>query len=147
MSGDAGGGHRYPDDPSEKRDLESADEFISIGRVDWFVTKTWRKLHAVPEFTDEHRADMETEWAVLSPVRLACGRMAAGVQIPGMFTRMGGWRCKGCCRATGMPEGIGSPKNSDGCRAILGLPAGGGPAVVLEADGGDESGERSERGE
>ncbi len=102
---------------------EDADYFIEIGRVDWFVTKCWNRLHAVndQEWTGEHRADMEQEWAVLSPVRLACGRMAAGVWIPGMFTRMGGQRCKGCCRALGYPEGKGSPKNDWVCRVILGL--------------------------
>jgi hypothetical protein len=102
--------------------LESAAEFIAIARVDWLVTKSWNRLHAVLEWTDEHRADMEQEWAVLPPVRLACGRTAASVHIPGMFSRMGAQRCTGCCRATGMVPGIGSPKNSDDCRAILGLP-------------------------
>jgi len=101
--------------------LESAEQFISIGRVDWFVAKSWNRLHAVPEFTDEHKADMEAEWAVLSPVRLACGRTAAGVWIPGMFTRMGAQRCRGCCRATGLPEGKGSPKNDDACRVLMGI--------------------------
>ena len=106
---------------------DSADEFISIGRVDWLVSKSWRKLHAVrdADWTDENRTDMAAEWGVSSPVRLACGRTAAGVWIPGMFTRMGAQRCKGCCRATGLPEGKGSPKNDNACRVILGLPAGG----------------------
>jgi hypothetical protein len=105
--------------------LESADEFISIARLDWLVTRSWNRLHAVLEWTDVHRADMEQEWAVLSPVRLACGRVAASVHIPGMFTRMGAQRCSGCCRATGLPMGAGSPKNSDECRVLLGLPVDG----------------------
>jgi hypothetical protein len=110
--------------------LESAEQFISIGTYDWYVSKSWNRLHAVTEFTDEHKADMEMEWAVLSPVRLACGRTAASLWIPGMFSRMGAERCKGCCRATGMPAGKGSPKNDDACRAILGLPANGDAAIV-----------------
>jgi hypothetical protein len=101
--------------------LESAEQFIGLARYDWLVTKSWNRLHAVLEFTDEHKADMEAEWAVLSPVRLACGRTAAGVWIPGMFTRMGAQRCGGCCRATGLPEGKGSPKNDDACRVLVGL--------------------------
>ena len=102
---------------------DSADEFISIGKMDWLVSKSWRKLHAVrnADWTDENRADMAAEWGVSSPVRLACGRTAAGVWVPGMFTRMGAQRCKGCCRATGLPEGKGSPKNSRDCRIVLGL--------------------------
>jgi hypothetical protein len=68
------------------------------------------------------------DWAVTEPIRLACGRVAEGLWIPGMFTRMGAERCKGCCRALGYPQGKGSPKNDDACRVLLGLPAGGGPA-------------------
>jgi hypothetical protein len=103
---------------------EDADQFIELVRLDWAVTKTWNRLHAVkPEtWTDEHRDDMECEWAVLAPVRLACGRTAAYLCIPGLFSRMGAQRCTGCCRATGMPQGKGSPKNDDACRVILGLP-------------------------
>lgn len=115
---------------------ESADEFISIGRVDWFVAGLGRRLHAVRDeaWTSEHRADMEQDWVVWSvPVRLACGRAAATVSIPGMFTRMGAERCKGCCRATGLPAGTGSPKNSDECRVLLGLPTGGGLAAEQPA--------------
>ena len=123
--------------------LESAEEFISIGRYDWFTTRTGRRLHAVLEFSGEHKADMEAEWAVLSPVRLACGRVAAGVWIPGMFSRMGAERCRGCCAALGYPAGKGSPKNDDACRVILGLPAdGGGLREVLgREEHDDEEGE------
>jgi hypothetical protein len=129
--------------PPESADREGdAAEFIDIGRMDWFVSKSWNRLHAVLEFTDDHKADMEQEWGVSSPVRLACGRTAAGVWIPGMFTRMGAQRCKGCCRTTGMPPGKGSPKNDDACRVLLGLPAGGGGLCEVL---GDE--ERSEEGE
>ena len=119
-------------------DLESAGEFISIGRVDWFVAGLGRRLHAVRDeaWTGEHRTEMEQEWIVWSSVRLACGRMAACVSIPGMFTRMGAERCKGCCRATGMPEGTGSPKNDDACRVLLGLPADGGPGEIAATRGG-----------
>ena len=115
--------------------LESADQFISVGRFDWYVSKSWNRLHAVLEWTEEHRADMEQEWAVLHPVRLACGRVASYVCIPGFGTRLDAQRCKGCCRATGMPAGVGSPKNDNACRAVLGLPA----------DGGGVTGNRSPR--
>jgi len=36
--------------------LESAAEFIDIGRYDWYVTGTGCRLHAVLSFTDAHRA-------------------------------------------------------------------------------------------
>lgn len=116
-----------------------AEEFISIGRAAWFTAGLGRKLHAVRDeaWTGEHRAEMEQDWVVWSSVRLSCGRLAGGVQIPGVFTRMGADRCKGCCRATGMPEGKGSPKNDKACRAILGLPADGVIPVRAHPDGVD----------
>lgn len=108
-------------------DLEDADQFIAIGRVDWLVAKSWRYLHAVPDdaWTADHRADIAMCWQVEIPIRLACGRVAAMLMIPGMFSR-GGFggglpRCSGCCRALGYPEGTGSPKNDPRCREILGL--------------------------
>lgn len=59
------------------------------------------------------------------PVTLDCGLTVTTVLIPGMSAR-GGFggglpRCKKCCAATGLPEGTGSPKNSDECRRILGM--------------------------
>lgn len=64
---------------------------------------------------------MEWEGTLTGPVKLSCGRTAAVVTIPGLFTRMGALRCEGCCRATGMPQGKGSPKNDDACRQLLEL--------------------------
>jgi hypothetical protein len=102
---------------------ETADEFISYGRLDWYTTDASRLHYVRPEeFTEAHRADMESDWAVFTPVRLACGQMASTLHIPGIFSRMSTPRCKGCCRAAGFPQGKGSPKNDDACRALLGLP-------------------------
>jgi hypothetical protein len=106
--------------------LEDPARFAEITRYDWVVSKSWNRLHALPygPWTLEQHRDIAYEWAIIHPVRLACGRTAVTVCIPGMFSRMGLPRCAGCCRATGMPPGDGSPKNSDECRVILGLPAG-----------------------
>jgi hypothetical protein len=101
--------------------VENADDFINIGRYDWYVTATGTVLHAVTAFTQVHREDMARDWAVLHPVRLACGQMAAGVFIPGLFTRGNAMRCRKCCRKLRFPEGEGSPKNDPECRKILGL--------------------------
>ena len=53
------------------------------------------------------------------------GTASCGLQtmfwIPGIFSRMGAPRCKRCCRATGLPQGKGSPKNDPECRKLLGL--------------------------
>lgn len=102
---------------------ESAEDFMDYGRVDWYVTATGARLHYVKpeEFRPDHRELMESNWSVPIAVRLACGRMASGVWIPGIFTRQSAERCQGCCRATGLPYGTGSPKNDDACREVMGL--------------------------
>jgi hypothetical protein len=51
----------------------------------------------------------------------ACGLVSEGLFIPGLGDRMGAPRCPRCCEATGMPQGTGSPKNDDACRAVLDL--------------------------
>jgi hypothetical protein len=106
------------------------DQFIESGNADWYVSKSWNRLHAVPDdaWTDEHRADIAAEQAVLRPVRLACGRTASSLHIPGWFTRMAAPRCKGCCRALGYEPGTGSPKNDDRIRPLPGVDAANQPA-------------------
>lgn len=48
----------------------------------------------------------------------ACG-IGQTLSIPGPFSRMGCQRCPRCCELTGMPQGVGSPKNDEACRALL----------------------------
>lgn len=108
-------------------DLEDPDEFIRIARGDWLTTARGRVLHTVEDgdWTQDHRDDMTRDWLVTTPVRLACGQIAQMLAIPGPFSRgfAGGGlrRCTGCCRATGMPAGTGSPGNDPECREVLGL--------------------------
>jgi len=102
------------------QDAEIAAEFVAIGRLDWYVTRSWNRLHWA-DLSEEQQSDIPAMWAVEGPVRLACGRTAAYLAIPGMFSRMGAMRCTGCCRALGYPPGKGSPKNDPACRVILGL--------------------------
>lgn len=99
-------------------------QFAAIIRADWVVTRSWRRLHALPygPWTQEQAAEITFEWRLPGPVRLACGQIAVMACIPGVFSRMGLPRCAGCCRATGMPPGAGSPKNDSACRVVLGLP-------------------------
>jgi hypothetical protein len=104
-------------------DVQTFAEFVSLGRLDWYVSKSWNRLHFadLSGLTPQQQDDVAFEWGVSGPVRLACGRTAGALWIPGMFSRMGAPRCTGCCRALGYPQGKGSPKNSGACRAILGL--------------------------
>ena len=95
--------------------------FQEIARYDWFVSTSYNRLHWA-ELSADHLADVPVYWSIQQPVRMACGRTAKSLHIPGIFTRMGAMRCVGCCRATGMPQGKGSPKNDDECRALLGMP-------------------------
>lgn len=112
-------------------DLEDPQQFAAIIRVDWAAVEDWGRrraeLHSVTygPWTQEQADDIAFEWVVLHPVMLACGRVAKRVNIPGLVSRdpKGGMRrCAGCCNATGIPAGIGSPKNDDQARAVLGLP-------------------------
>jgi hypothetical protein len=107
----------------QELELEDPGRFIELGRFDWYMSKSWNRLHYVhpAAFGIEHRDDIAHEWGVSRPVTLACGRTATALHIPGFFSRLSAPRCTGCCRATGIPEGPGSPKNSDECRAVLGL--------------------------
>lgn len=104
-------------------EADDADQFIAIGRVAWFVSKSWNRLHAVPHdaWTSAHRADITQDGGVFTPIRLACGRTASRLFIPGVISRLSLPRCKGCCKAAGLPGGTGSPKNSPACQEILGL--------------------------
>lgn len=104
--------------------LEDPQEFIELARHHWLVTPRGNRLHSA-DITEEHWAGIAEEWAITDPVQLACGRWVNWIGIPGVLSRMGVERCRACCRATGLPEGTGSPKNDQACRAILGLPRSG----------------------
>lgn len=88
---------------------------------DWLYTPSGSLLHHAT-LTRERAKECE-EWGGLydEPVILDCGITTTTVMIPGFLSRMGTQRCIRCCKATGLPEGKGSPKNSDECRRILGM--------------------------
>lgn len=90
-------------------------ELDELARVDWLYFGSCERLHAAVSAT----YDAE-EWCALS-VTLACGRSAVRAWIPGIFSRMTLPRCAHCCDRLGMPRGVGSPKNDDDCRRVLGL--------------------------
>lgn len=105
---------------------ENPGDFIRHARTSWLAAKNGRRLHAVGDgtWTAAHRRDMAELWLVSHPVRLACGQLAELVMIAGPFSRMNWPRCAGCCRATGMPRGVGAPVNDRACRVILGFDEG-----------------------
>jgi hypothetical protein len=75
-----------------------------------------RELHAPSDVSawDDWDGDQ-----VLGPA--LCG-IGVSQTIPGMFDRMGADRCKDCCDRLGYPHGVGSPKNDQACRDMLGMP-------------------------
>ena len=81
---------------------------------DWVQIDTDDLLHAVATLANEDDADRE--W--MGTGETACGR-SGEMWIPGLFSRMGDRRCERCCERTGMPAGVGSPKNSEECRPIV----------------------------
>jgi len=115
---------------------EAAEDYdamlVEYARVDWVVFGNWQRLHhAVELIADPH------EWCYRD-VRTACGVTVDRAHVPGIFTRMGTDRCAHCCDRAGFPRGIGSPKNDDACRALLGLP----PSTTqpTATEGGEQSG-------
>lgn len=77
---------------------DPADEYLRVVRTSWLVSRSWNRLHFAV-LTAGQALELADEGGLDEPVRLACGRMAAAVYLPGVFTRMGGTRCAGCCRA------------------------------------------------
>ncbi len=114
--------------PEETEALgDTLDELLAIGRADWYTTfgRNSRYLHAV----DEKRLDREKQerftreyFHLGGDVFTLCGRRTNGLSIPGFLTRMTAERCPKCCKLTGLPPGIGSPKNDNACRTVLGFP-------------------------
>ena len=99
----------------------SPDEARELVAYDWIVTATWNRLHHPRELSAEQWREMADDCYADGPVTLACGRIARWISIPGFGSRMGRDRCIGCCRALGYPQGVGSPKNDQACRVLLGL--------------------------
>lgn len=86
----------------------------------WFDTYHGQRLHYVPsgdedimEFWDRHTYREENR----QPESAICGRKGYW-RAPGIFSRMGLFRCKRCCDLTGLPRGVGTPFN--GVDEILG---------------------------
>jgi hypothetical protein len=103
--------------PSAEKDApDGIATLTEYARFDWVVFGTWDRLHNPAEFA----VDVD-EWCCRD-VTTACGLRRERAFIPGIFTRMGAERCSHCCDRSGYPRGKGSPKNDDGCRALLGLP-------------------------
>lgn len=84
----------------------------TIAEYNWIIFGSGDKLHAPMDWNDPD------SWGYSPSARTHCWRTGVGY-IPGFQTRMTAERCRICCRNTGMPEGIGSPKNDDACRPLL----------------------------
>lgn len=92
---------------------------LSIVDTHWLDVNRGRVLHhaALPP---AELAEIEDRGYVLA-VLLSCGRSAQRADIAGLWARWYLNRCAGCCKATGLPRGKGAPKDSEDCRAVLGL--------------------------
>lgn len=97
-----------------------------LADLDWLITTHGDQLHHAT-LTRELHTECE-EWGGLYdvPLTLDCGIKVTTVHIPAVIARLACQRCTRCCRKNGLPAGKGSPKNSDECRRILGMPACGG---------------------
>lgn len=86
------------------------DYFDRLARVDWVLTGSDECLHA----STGHHYGAEFDAIGVT----VCGIQGL-LQIPVVSERMENRRCQKCCADTGIPEGIGSPKNDEACRSAL----------------------------
>lgn len=89
--------------------------FQKLAEYDWLETEHSTTLHALADGVID-----PVNWCV-DKVTFKCGRRVARAFIPGLFSRMSDQRCRQCCKATGMPQGKGSPKNDETCRKVMGI--------------------------
>lgn len=93
------------------------EEYLKdLARIDWVYFHPYDFIHAVKS------ACYNVEEWVLEDVVTECGLLTEEASIPGILSRMEMIRCPACCKATGLPEGQGSPKNDTACRKLLNLP-------------------------
>lgn len=84
---------------------------------DWLYTDSDR--YAALHWPRTYTIDADA-WHALD-VEFRCGLTATTAFIPGIGSRMACPRCDACCDAAGLPRGVGSPKNDDTCRHLVGL--------------------------
>lgn len=75
----------------------------------WMLSlRAGARLHRIVE----HECTSYDYGACVPWGRTACG-LDGVFRMPGMFERMGAARCLRCCRALGIPAGVGAPFNDD----------------------------------
>ena len=90
-------------------------EFMGLVDYDWCVLPSYGMLHYPRSFEGD-----DEYVPVGGPGVTLCGR-SGRLSIPGFLGRMSCPRCSRCCKAKGLPLGIGSPKNDRALRPALGL--------------------------
>ena len=101
----------------------------NIGEYDWLIDYTRPessdvKLHAPNLLMVVHYEQWwdegENYGEVYGPAPALCGESGEW-SIPGVGSRMCVPRCERCCELSGFPAGVGSPKNDQTCRELLGM--------------------------
>jgi len=91
--------------------MSRATEVRELGEWNWWYARPYNVLHAA---TVEYDPLYDTAGDGVT----ACG-WRTRLAIPGIFSRMSMRRCAHCCRRLGYPQGVGSPKNDEACRALV----------------------------
>ena len=91
---------------------DGLSEWRTTAEWDWVEFPNGEALHA-PLWTFS-----EDEDGCHADGFVAC-RRGGRLWIPGLGARLSAPRCKQCCRAVGIPEGVGSPKNDDALRPFI----------------------------
>jgi hypothetical protein len=98
--------------------MEEAMPELTLNDIDWVYTFHGGRLHHA-SFTPEQEREMDDYCTAEGT--LDCRVGIVRVSIPGFLSRLSMIRCKRCCDRNGLPRGIGSPKNDNECRRILGM--------------------------
>lgn len=67
--------------------------------------------------SNDNEANGDDKYADVMPWTSACG-LNVFYSAPGMFSRMGLFRCNACCDAIGISHGKGSAINDDTCQIV-----------------------------
>ena len=92
---------------------------LTLNDIDWMSEPLGTVLHHA-NLSEVQAQDLE-EYATVWGATFACGLAVGMAIIPSPLARMKSNRCDRCCAETGLPVGVGSPKNDRECRRILGL--------------------------
>ena len=91
---------------------------ITKQKCEWVTTKTWKKLHHVPQFVGEDGGWKESFIGEGKNKGVAACGLKGRFIAPGFISRMHRPRCNKCCKKVGITPGVGCPVNDKTVKRI-----------------------------